>query len=320
MVDKLIHRLARENPVGKRIMPSLLRLPETCSDQEFGHSNPGLTSVHAGLDAGKNLRSNLHGATMQQLARQVRLLETAGRQMHSGRISSGSEVIDRHLPDGGYSKGTLVEFLQNGPGSGASSLALITARQAMASGKYFVVVDPSRRFYPPAAVAFGLSLERIIVVHPSDKADTIWAFDQSLRSQAVGAVWAAIDQFDDRQARRLQLAAEQGGGLGLLIRDESKMRGQPSWADIQWRIASRPAPSDVVNTNFQSTNCRWIDLHLLRCRGGAGGKQIPILIDGTDGQIHDAKRFHPNTPFQKSPLATELAQPTTLPVPRSATA
>ncbi len=39
---------------------------------------------------------------------------------------------------------------------------------------------------------------------------------------------------------RLQLAAESGGALGLLVRDKA-VRGQPSWAEVRWQVS--PCPS-----------------------------------------------------------------------------
>ena len=110
-----------------------------------------------------------------------------------------------------------------------------------------VVLDRTGEFYPLAAVAQGIEPARLIVVHPGNKADHTWALDQALRCPAVAAVVAwpeSLDgKLDGRTFRRLQLAAEQGGGLGLLIRPES-VRCQPSWADV--RLLVEPLPSTLA--------------------------------------------------------------------------
>ncbi len=237
---------------------------------------------------------------VQSLAKQVRLMETAGRAVHGERcISSGIEALDRCLPDGGYAAGSLVELLRERSASGATFLALLTARQAMANGKYLVVVDRERRFYAPAMLSMGIAMDRVIVVHPESESELVWSIDQSLRSSGVGAVLAEIGRLDDRGARRLQLAAERGGGIGLLIRQSKMGLGMPSWADVQWCVRPRahvePESSETPQQNLSQqkssqpkpapfhTNRRSIDLHLMRCRGGRAGARLSLILDGEVG-------------------------------------
>ena len=98
-----------------------------------------------------------------------------------------------------------------------------------------MVIDRRQTFYPPAAAAWGIDLERMIVVHPQNARDELWAAVQALRSPAVAAMWAAIDRLDSRAFRRLQLAAQAGRTLGVLMRPSSA-RGEPSWADVTLEV------------------------------------------------------------------------------------
>jgi protein ImuA len=82
-------------------------------------------------------------------------------------------------------------------------------------------------------------LEQLIVVRAGNAAANLWALDQALRCRAVAAVLAWPEKLDGRVFRRLQLAAEEGGGLGLLIRPDAA-RYDPSWADV--RILVEPLP------------------------------------------------------------------------------
>src|SRR5437879_823888 len=86
---------------------------------------------------------------------------------------------------------------------------------------------------PSGTVAWGIDLSAVLVLRPANEADALWALDQALRCPGVGAVWAVCDRLDVRDSRRLQLAAECGGTLGLFIRP-ARLRGQPTWADVQW--------------------------------------------------------------------------------------
>src|SRR5436190_6466092 len=163
------------------------------------------------------------------LRRDVARLE-GGRPPENERpISTGSAALDRLLPAGGLRRGTLVEYLTATAGSGAGTLALAAAREACREGRAFVALDwptPARsasegirfgHFYPPAAAAWGIDLSAMLVLRPTNDADALWALDQALRCPGVGAVWAACERLDVRDFRRLRLAAECGGTVGLLF-------------------------------------------------------------------------------------------------------
>lgn len=91
---------------------------------------------------------------------------------------------------GGLRRGAVAEWLSAAVASGAQTLALLAAREACREGKSLIVVDRQRRFYPPAAAAWGIDLSRLIVVHPASEAEELWAIDQALRCRGVAAVWA----------------------------------------------------------------------------------------------------------------------------------
>ncbi len=150
-------------------------------------------------------------------------------------VSTGCEALDRLLPGGGLRRGTLVEWLARGEGAGAETLAVGVAVQACRDGGALVVVDGRRQFYAPAAARLGIELGRMIVVQAAAEADQAWALDQALRCPAVAAVLAWAARLEGRGFRRLQLAAEQGGGLGLLMRPADALK-EPSWADVRFWV------------------------------------------------------------------------------------
>lgn len=232
-------------------------------------------------------------ALVAQLSREVKRIEVAGRVQpdqlgrRSAIFSTGSAAIDGCLPSGGYESGTIIEYLQSSAGSGATTLALSAAREALVvTDRFCVVVDWRQQFYPPAAAALGLDLKRIVIVRPKTLADRLWAIDQALRSPAIVAVVAEVEQLDDRAARRLQLAAESGGGLGLLVRHSQ--RQHPSWAEVQWLVR----PMRCVASHSQAPPIhmahRQLQLELLRVRGGASGSRVNIQVNATNGRLEPA--------------------------------
>lgn len=131
-------------------------------------------------------------------------------------VPTGLDAVDVALPHGGLPTGAITEILADAPGVGALTLALRIARHP--DHRPLIVVDTDGDFYPPAAWQRGLPPDRLIVVRPAHAEQAVWATDQILRCRAVGTVIARLDKVEERRARRLQLAAEQSGSLGLLLR------------------------------------------------------------------------------------------------------
>lgn len=219
---------------------------------------------------------------VQSLRDQIACMEGARRPVSESPVSSGYRCLDKLLPGQGFHRGTLVEWLTPGDGSGAESLAFLAAREACREGGVLVVFDQAKQFYPPAAVRLGISPEGMIVVQAASQADNLWALDQALRCPGVAAAVAWPEKLDGRAFRRLQLAAEQGSGLGLLVRPE-QVRHEPSWAEV--RLAVEPLPATAPDAP------RRLKIQLLRSRGGPSGAIVEVEID------HEAHPLYLDSPL-----------------------
>lgn len=255
--------------------------------------------------------SRATAAVLAELAERVSRLEGWRPSRHDERVTSGCPRLDALLPDGGLRRGTLVEWLAARPASGAASLALIAAREASRAGGAVVVVDRRRSFYPPAAAGWGLELKNLLLVLPRSAADEQWAVDQVLRSPGVAALLAWPQRLDDREFRRLQLAAESSGTLGLLVRP-AQARAEPSWAALRLLVepvslSQGPGTGRASGTRARPgimTSClqppdsglktlRHLRLEILRAHGGAAGKTIHVVLDEQRGTFHaEASSVH----------------------------
>lgn len=228
--------------------------------------------------------------TLARLSREVRHIETSSRNTSRKQaISTGCKVLDAQLPSNGYVPGSVVEYLRSTSACGASYLAFAAAASAMrATGGFLVIVDALHNVYPPALACHGIELEKVVFVRPHSHTDALWAIDQALRTPAVASVITEMERIDDRSARRLQLAAEEGNGLALLLRS-AVARKQPSWAEIQWLVrsmASAKATACSANPYSRSkSGNRQLLVQLARVRGGKAGKTTRLEIDSASGQI-----------------------------------
>jgi protein ImuA len=196
-----------------------------------------------------------------------------------GGVSTGVQALDRLLPGRGLVGGTLLEWVSVREGSGAASLSLALASRLQRQGGIVVVVDERREFCPPAAAALGMVLERTLVVQPRHKREVLWTWEQALRSPAVAGVVGGFETIHDRIFRRLQLAAEAGGGVGFLLRPIS-CRGEPSWAAA--RLLVEPLPSG----KRLSPIGRRLRIELLHGRGGTAHKSIELELSDEANDVH----------------------------------
>mgnify|MGYP002623296401 CR=1 FL=1 len=216
------------------------------------------------------LRSQPISEVVAELTERVRQIERPRQPGREGLVSSGHGRLDRVLPEPGFRRGTLVEWLAAGSADGTGTLALHAAREAARQGGAIVVVDPDGQFYPPAALRLGIELGQLIVVRPAGDEDRAWAMDQILRTRGVAAVWCQVDTEDDHTLRRWQLAAERSGALGLLVRPEA-VRHDPSWAELRLLVESVARPRGTGRN-------RRVRVTLIRSRVGHAGRTVELEL------------------------------------------
>lgn len=182
----------------------------------------------------------------------------------------GVPEIDRVLPGGGLALGALHEVAggANGAVDGAAAAQWAAGVAARTRGRVLWCVTRQDLFAPSLAQA-GLSPARVIYVEAGDEAAVLACFEEGLRHGGLGAVVAELARLPMPTSRRLQLAAEASGTLGIAIRrwrrqSEATDFGQPTAAVSRWRVSalsSRPLPVPGVGRP------RW-RLELLRVRAG----------------------------------------------------
>jgi protein ImuA len=193
-----------------------------------------------------------------------------GRAQDRAALPFDIKSIDAVLPSGGLVFGALHEVGGGGEGAVDGAVAALFAAgvAARTKGKVLWCVTQQDLFAPALSQA-GLSPARVIHVEAGDEKSVLTCFEEGLRHGGLGAVVAEVSRLSMTASRRLQLAAEGSGTLGLAVRRwrrqaEADDFGLPTAAATRWRVSALPsAPLPVPGVG----RARWL-LELMRCRGG----------------------------------------------------
>jgi hypothetical protein len=179
--------------------------------------------------------------------------------------STGNSALDARLPGGGWPTASLIEVLLEHNGLGEVQLflpALVNCQQRTGDAPWLVWIAPPHEPYAPALAQQGIELARLLIVRPTTASEALWAAEQALSSGVCAAVLLWLKGTDDRWLRRLKLAAEAGGALGVLFRPE------------RHRFESSPASLRLLMT--QGDEATRVDL--IKVQGGRPG---PVDLTGS---------------------------------------
>ncbi|ACA18839.1 conserved hypothetical protein [Methylobacterium sp. 4-46] len=194
----------------------------------------------------------------------------------------GIPAIDRHLPGGGLRRAALHEVVETGPSAGHAALAALFVGGLLArlDGPVLWCLA-GRDLFAPGLAAVGLHPDRVLYAETRRDAEVLPTMEEGLRHGRLAAVVGEAARVGLTASRRLQLAAEGGGTLALVIRRwREGVAGEPSAAATRWGVAAAPSPASAPGL----TRARW-SLALLRARGA---EPRTWLVEAPDakGRLH----------------------------------
>ncbi|TCA18512.1 damage-inducible mutagenesis protein [Rhizobium leguminosarum bv. viciae] len=182
----------------------------------------------------------------------------------------GVPDIDAVLPGGGLSFGAVHEFAGGGSGTVDGSAAALFAAGIAARTRGPVVWCLTRPdlFFPALAQA-GLHAKRVIFVEAGKEEDVLASMEEALSYGGLGAVVGELVRLPMVASRRLQLAAERTGTMGIVVRrwrrqTEANDFGQPTASTTRWRVSVLPSEELPVPGVGRE---RWF-LELMRVKAG----------------------------------------------------
>lgn len=206
---------------------------------------------------------------IQELRERIDKLAGSHARMRQVLPFGVSEMDDR-LPGGGLSFGALHEIAGGGGGTvdGAAAALFAAGIAARTGGKILWCLTRPDLFFPALAQA-GLHPDRVIFCESNKEEDVLAAMEEGLAFGGLPVVVAELVRLPMTASRRLQLAAEKTGSMGLIVRrwrrqNEASDYGQPSASTTRWRISVLPSdPLPVMGVG----RVRWL-AELMRVKAG----------------------------------------------------
>jgi protein ImuA len=231
----------------------------------------------------------------------VHAIEAEGTRCAQGHLSFGLAALDRRLKGGGLALAALHECAGARPGladEAAASLflAALAARRAGAGGTVLWALG-RRDLFAPALAQAGLTPERLLYAECGNDEDVLAVMEEGLRHGGLAAVVGEVGRAQMAATRRLQLAAEQGGTLALMLKRWRNPKAEPlalpSAARTRWRIGCLPSAELPVPGVGRP---RW-RLTLARQRGG---EPCEWIVESPDAK---GRLALPAFPSHRSPAA-----------------
>jgi protein ImuA len=245
------------------------------------------------------------------LRQKIAWIETAGTQFCDARISLGENLSLDKMLQGGLRRGALHEIAPGRASDSAAACGFALALSARFSAKapadrstIIWIVEDFAKLETGAPYGSGIALhgvdpERLILIHTLNAKDSLWTMEEALKCRAaavvIGEIWRLEKAYGLAASRRLALAAQTGGGVGLML--AAGMAGGAaklsSSAQTRFEIFAGATPSAGGRGLPLPGLAHWL-VRTLKARAGPApfsfdrDKRIAILWDHEEGCFRDA--------------------------------
>jgi protein ImuA len=204
-----------------------------------------------------------------QLRTQLNPLQGVRNALNGIAVDTAQGPQKLAFPNDILSFGAVHEFICKDAEEAAATGGFIAAvlGTLMKDGAATLWISTKRTVFPPGLKSFGIEPENIIFLDLLKTKDVLWAFEEALKCNGVAAVVGEIPELGFTTSRRLQLAVEQSGVMGFILRQNP--RNLTTTACLtRWNIHSLPGElkDAMPGVGFP----RW-NATLLKIRNGKPG-------------------------------------------------
>jgi len=181
----------------------------------------------------------------------------------------GLGPIKYAFPNAKFPLGAVHEFMAASPEDAAATGGFVSGILAslMRKDGATIWISRSRTIFPPALISFGIAPDKIIFIDLQKEKEMLWAMEEALKCDGLAAVVAEMPELSFTASRRLQLAVEQSGVTGFILRCNPHNVNTTACV-TRWKIT--PLPSAFTDDMPGVAFPRW-NVYLLKVRNGKPG-------------------------------------------------
>lgn len=159
-------------------------------------------------------------------------------------ISSGSNDLDRALPQGGWKTQAINEFISSQTKINPLKMLAPTLATLSLQGRWIVLIGAPKSEVKQLLAEYGIASNKVLLVHPKDQIDALWAMEQALMSGTSSAVLGWPGAIDQRDLKRLQIAAKHSSALAFIFNQSHERSNQV----LNCHISNRPCQQLNLNS------------------------------------------------------------------------
>jgi len=221
-----------------------------------------------------------------QLKKDILALQGFRPLLHKhSRIELGT--INHSFPDSQFPLGVNHEFICNNNESLTASSGFIAGilSTLLKKGGAALWISSSYTIFPPALVSFGINPAQFIFIRLRNRNQILWTIEEALKCEGLTAVVGEPSFIDLAISRRLQLATEQSGVTGFLLRTKQQTLNTTA-CTCRWQI--HPLQSETED-GLPEVGFPRLKVELLKVRSGRPGKW---KIEWNNGSFNEVITKH----------------------------
>lgn len=138
--------------------------------------------------------------------------------------NGGLSLIKHAFPNHSFPLGAIHEFICSGAEGYSASSGFVAGiiSSLMKQTGVAVWIGSAATIFPHALKTFGIEPHQVIFVEAANEKQKLWITEEALKCDALSSVIADISLLGFTESRRFQLAVEQSGVTGFLLRKNTK--------------------------------------------------------------------------------------------------
>lgn len=182
---------------------------------------------------------NQQANILAELQKEILLMQGFRPVPGSAVNNGGLSLIKQAFPNQAFPLSVIHEFITNTPEDSSASYGFISAVvSSLVNTNGITAWITSKPVFPHAFKNYGLDPEKVLFIQPPKQKDILFVLEEVLKCDGLTAMIADVKEVSFTESRRYQLAAENSGVTGFLVRQQP--RTLATCSGTRWRIKHLP--------------------------------------------------------------------------------